>query len=435
LTASTVEPVARVGRAHTVTHRPPEHTIPFTLIAVATAFGLLLVPPGRLDYRELTVAALVAAALLGMALLWPVLPRTAALGIPLGYVALAALLRDAAGGATSGFGGLFLLPVLWLAVTAGRRELGAILAAMVVAQLTPLAIVGGSRYPESGWRGAFVLTSVAAITGLMVQRLVHEARQRAVLLQAQADLLTHASAQLADQNERLIELDRMKDEFIAIASHELRTPLTSISGYVEMSLDSTEEPLSPARESYLRVVQRNVERLATLVDHLLFLARADSQRLEHDRHPLDLAGIVNEAAETARPAARAKNLSLDVETEPLPHVLADRSQLLRLVDNLVSNAIKFTPVGGTVRLTACRDGSSAVLEVSDTGIGISPAEQPQLFTRFFRAASAIDNAIPGTGLGLAISQLIAQAHGATIEVRSAPGEGATFRLALPLGTR
>ena len=107
-------------------------------------------------------------------------------------------------------------------------------------------------------------------------------------------------------------------------------------------------------------------------------------------------------------------------------------QLLRLVDNLVANAIKFTPDGGTVRLVAGGNGATATLEVTDTGVGITSADRPDLFKRFFRGTTAIEKAIPGSGLGLAISQVIAEAHGSTIEVESVPGTGSTFRLALPL---
>ena len=360
------------------------------------------------------------------------MPRVAGLGIPVGYIALAAVLRDAAGGGTSGFGGLFLLPVLWLAVTAGRRELSVILAAMTLAQLVPLALIGEPNYPQSGWRGAIVLTTVAMITGLMVQRLTAETRRRATQLQQQTDSLTSISAQLAAQNERLLELDRLKDEFVATASHELRTPLTSISGYLEMSLDPAEGPLSPSREKHLRIVQRNAGRLTVLVEQLLFLARADSHPLELDLQPVDLARVLEEAAETAGPAARTKKVALLVEMDSPRHALADRPQLLRIVENLAANAIKFTPAGGTVRLAVRGEGAGAVLEVVDTGVGIPAAEQHDLFNRFFRGTNAIQKAVPGSGLGLAISQVIAEAHGSTIEVESTPGAGSTFRLALPL---
>jgi signal transduction histidine kinase len=422
MTASTAEFVARFDRPRSAARaggEPPAHAVPFTAIAVLTAYVLLFLPTGvRPDYREVSAAAVLSAALLSLALLWARYPRFATLGIPLGYIALAALLRDAAGGSSSGFGGLFLLPVLWLALTARRRELAAVLAAMAAVQAVPLAVIGGMAYPESGWRGALVITTIAAIAGLMVQHLSHEAHQR--------------TAQLAAQNERLRELDRLKDEFVATASHELRTPLTSLSGYLEMSLDPAEGPLSPTRESHLRIVQRNADRLAVLVDQLLFLARADSHPLDLDRQLVELGEILSEATETARPAASAKNITLVVATDPLPEVLADRPQILRVVDNLVANAVKFTPDGGSVRLVARREGDDAVVEVKDTGLGIPVAEQTDLFNRFYRGTNAIEKAIPGSGLGLAISQVIAEAHGGTIQLESTPGSGSTFRLALPL---
>jgi signal transduction histidine kinase len=434
MTASTAELAAGFSRTRSAARakRAPEHAVKFTLIAVVTAYGLLFLPTGiRLEYGDVWVAALLSAALLGLTLFWSTFPRLATLAIPVGYIVLAAFLREAAGGAASGFGGLFLLPVLWLAVTAGRRELAAILVAMVAAQAIPLTL-GGPHYPDSGWRGALVLTTVAAVTGLMVQRLSADARRRTTLLQEQTDWLTRASAQLAAQNERLLELDRLKDEFVATASHELRTPLTSLSGYLEMSLDPAEGPLSPTRESHLRIVQRNANRLTALVDQLLFLARADSHPLELDRHPVDLEEILNEAVETAQPAATAKNISLVVTGDPLPEVAADRPQLLRVVDNLVANAVKFTPDGGTVLLAARHAGDTAVFEVTDTGLGIPHAEQSDLFNRFFRGTNAIEKAIPGSGLGLAISRVIAEAHGGTIQLDSTPGVGSTFRLVLPL---
>ena len=436
MTASTAEFAARFERTRSGASgksQPPEHAVEFTVIAVVTAYGLLFLPTGiQLDYTVVSAAAALSAALLALTLFWGVVPRVATLGIPLGYIALAALLREAAGGASSGFGGLFLLPVLWLALTAGRRELAAILIAMGAAQAVPLALLGAPQYPASGWRGAFVITTVAAVTGLMVQRLSQDSRRRTALLEEQTDRLTRASGQLAAQNERLLELDRLKDEFVATASHELRTPLTSLSGYLEMSLDPAEGPLSPTREGHLRIVQRNADRLAALVDQLLFLARADSHPLELDRQPVDLADVVNEAAETARPAAAAKNISLVIAEEAPQGVLADRPQLIRIVDNLVANAVKFTPEGGSVRVSARREGDTAVLEVTDTGLGIPHAEQSDLFNRFFRGTNAIEKAIPGSGLGLAISQVIAEAHGGTIELESTAGIGSTFRLVLPL---
>ena len=175
MTASTADLAARFGWTRPylpVNGEAPEHAVPFTALAVATAYALLFLPTGGLSYTEASVAAVIGAMLLGLAIAWPAVPRVAAIAVPIGYIALAAVLRDAAGGSQSGFGGLFLLPVLWLAVTAGRRELFTILVAMTIAQLVPLALIGYPDYPASGWRGALVLTTVAGITGLMVQRLV-----------------------------------------------------------------------------------------------------------------------------------------------------------------------------------------------------------------------------------------------------------------------
>jgi signal transduction histidine kinase len=415
LTASafTADFAARFARGNVDTRpkvEPPAQLLPFTAIAVGTAYALLFLPPSTLDFREVSAAGLLACALLALGLAAQSAPRIAALAIPVGYIVLVALLREAAGGSSSGFGGLLLLPVLWLAVTAGRRELAVILFAMAVAQLLPLGLVGPPMYPASGFRGAFVLTTVAAVTGLMVQRLVTETRK---------------------QNERLLELDQLKDEFVATASHELRTPLTSLSGYLEMSLDPADGTLSATRENHLKIAQRNADRLTVLVDQLLFLARADSHPLELRVELVDVARLLTEAAENAGPAAFAKNIALEVEAEPRLAV-ADRPQLIRVVDNLVTNAVKFTPGGGTVRLSARDEGNAAILAVADTGDGIPASDLPDLFNRFFRGRNAVEDAVPGSGLGLAISQVITEAHGSTIEVDSTPGAGSTFRFALPL---
>lgn len=393
-------------------------SVVFASVALVVAFALLLMPAPRRDYREVAIAAVLAVALIGFSLCWRVFPRATRLGVPLGYLAVTAVLREAAGGSVSGFGGLFLLPVLWLAISARRRELLIGLFAMGTAQVVPLLWIGAPDYPSSGWRSTIVQLSVAAIAGFTIQKLVAEARWR-----TDESLL---------QNERLLGLDRMKDEFVALVSHELRTPLTSIIGYLEMITDDDAEPLSPVHADYLGAVQRNVDRLNALVNDLLFLARVDSGQLSLQLAEVDFAELLANAAEVARPAAEAKEIELKVEADRLPAGLGDGGRLSQIVDNLVSNAIKFTPVSGEVVVRATADGASVAVEVSDTGVGIAPDEIQHLFTRFFRASTAISNGIPGTGLGLAISQAIAEAHGGTIDVSSTLGEGTTFRLRVPI---
>jgi signal transduction histidine kinase len=235
---------------------------------------------------------------------------------------------------------------------------------------------------------------------------------------------------LAEQNERLREADRLKDEFVALISHDLRTPLTSIMGYVELAMD--DELLGEEPRSYLEVVQRNSDRLLRLVNDLLFVARLEAGEL--DLHPaeIDLGAVVRQAVEEARPRAAGKGIELGCEVQSVPPLPADKGRMFQLLDNLVSNAIKFTPEGGRVEVRLLERASRVRLEVSDTGIGIPKEDQGRLFERFFRASTATERHIQGTGLGLYIACAIAEAHGGTIEVASEPGRGTTFCVELPL---
>jgi PAS domain S-box-containing protein len=233
------------------------------------------------------------------------------------------------------------------------------------------------------------------------------------------------------QNEKLRSVDRLKDEFIALVSHELRTPLTSIRGYLELVLDDSEE-LHEDHRSFLEVVNRNADRLLGLVNDLLVVAQAEAGGLSFEWADLELEPLLALSVEAAKPAAEAAGVQLGFTSEPLGTIVADPGRIAQLVDNLISNAIKFTPPGGRVDVRVGAGAGAAVIEVRDTGMGIADDEQEQLFERFFRARAATDGAIPGTGLGLSISKAIVDAHGGTIGVESAAGRGTTFRVELPL---
>jgi signal transduction histidine kinase len=237
---------------------------------------------------------------------------------------------------------------------------------------------------------------------------------------------------LAAQNERLRELDRLKDEFIALVSHELRTPLTSIRGYTELLLDGEAGELTDDQRQFLAVVERNSHRLLHLVGDLLFLAQIEAGKLALDVDALDLGAVASESVEAARPAAEEKDVTLTLATGPAPPLAGDRARIGQLLDNLVSNAVKFTPSGGRVDVRVSSLRKRAVLEVRDSGIGIPAGERQFLFQRFFRTSTATEQAIQGTGLGLAISKAIVEAHGGQIEVESEEGVGTTFRVKLPL---
>jgi len=264
------------------------------------------------------------------------------------------------------------------------------------------------------------------------QKASEEDRERLLRSERAARLETEdARRLLVGQNERLRELDGLKDEFVSLVSHELRTPLTSIRGYLELVLDGAGGSLTEEQDRFLRVVERNADRLLGLVGDLLFVAQVDAGRLPLEFDDLDLAQVAAECVEGARPAAEAKGLELILDAPPLA-VKGDRGRLDQLLGNLVSNAVKFTPDGGRVTVRVSAEDEGALIEVSDTGIGVPEAERDQLFTRFFRSSTATEHAIPGTGLGLVIAKAIAEAHGGQIAVESRQGVGTTFKVTLPL---
>jgi signal transduction histidine kinase len=238
-------------------------------------------------------------------------------------------------------------------------------------------------------------------------------------------------AEAQARNDELRELDALKDELLALVSHELRTPLTAIRGYLELVLEDTSEPLSDEQREYLDVVDRNSIRLLRLVNDLLLLASVHAGKLEVETSPVDIESIARESLAAALPAAEQGLVSLSLRTEGSVIASLDSVRVAQVIDNLLSNAVKFTPPGGTIELSVYPDGEAAVIEVADTGMGISASDQEQLFTRFFRGRSVAASAIEGTGLGLAISKALVESHGGTIDVRSIEGQGTTFRVKLP----
>jgi len=267
------------------------------------------------------------------------------------------------------------------------------------------------------------------------RRLRELANERGVLLDAERDARTEAEAVqqlLSEQNDRLRELDRLKDEFVSLVSHELRTPLTSIRGYTELLLEEAGE-LTDDQRRFIGVVDRNSQRLLDLVSDLLFLAQVEAGKLAIELDTVDLNTIVDECIEASSPIAVAQGIKLTAHAEPVPKLEGDRARLAQVLDNLISNALKFTPKGGSVEVRLTAANGHAVLEVEDTGLGIPSHEQAQLFERFFRSSSATEHAIPGTGLGLAITKAIVERHRGRIALESVESAGTTVRVELPLG--
>jgi len=222
----------------------------------------------------------------------------------------------------------------------------------------------------------------------------------------------------------------VKEEFVASVSHELRTPLTSINGFTSLILERDDLPDEVRHQ--LGVVQRNVGRLDRLVADLLQTAQVERGLVHLERERTDIAALVRQSLEAARPAVEAAGLTLVSRVPNRLVAMVDPQRFAQVIDNLVSNAVKYTPSGGRVEVDLSVTHERVELVVIDTGIGISVRDRNHVFSRFFRTRHAAQRSIQGIGLGLSITKAIVDSHGGRIEVESEEGRGSTFRVRLPL---
>lgn len=245
--------------------------------------------------------------------------------------------------------------------------------------------------------------------------------------------LAQANQELQTANERLQELDRLKSAFVSVASHELRTPMTSIKSYVENMLDGVTGALTEKQSQYLDRIRYNVDRLTRMIGDLLDLSSIEAGRVELRLEPLPVPGFIDDIIENLRAISADKAVALEVRHQcASPSIRADRDKLAQVLTNLIGNAIKFTPPGGTIQI-ATREKDDGFLQicVSDTGCGIGPEELPRVFEKFFRGHSTPTD-VRGAGLGLAIVKSLVELHGGRVWVESTPGAGSHFFFTLPL---
>jgi signal transduction histidine kinase/DNA-binding response OmpR family regulator len=301
--------------------------------------------------------------------------------------------------------------------------------------------IGAPGFSEADER--FTITLTQAVVFYENARLYADLQRHAAALEQEvaerkraenerAEMLARSQAAQAEAEEA----NRLKDEFLATVSHELRAPLNAMLGWVtlvrERSLDEE------SKERALEIVERNARSQKKLVDDLLDVSSIITGNLSLDLEPTDLIHVIESAVETVRPSAEAKRISLETELEPMPTSMAhmfelDPNRFQQVIWNLVQNAVKFTPPGGAVKVRLGYLNSQAVIEVIDTGIGISPEFLPFVFDRFRQADGTITRKHGGLGLGLSIVQSLVEMHGGAVEVESAgEGQGATFRIKLPL---
>ncbi len=254
-------------------------------------------------------------------------------------------------------------------------------------------------------------------------------------------LMSGISAQIAQFIERRLvedlqrQLIRTKNEYLALIGHELRTPLTSIAAYTELLRDADAETLVSDGPRLLEVIDRNATQLRHIINELLELSALDTGHAAVQLTPINLAEVVRESVECTRSSVTGEPVSI-VDELPAELVLpGDRRRLRQVVDNLLGNAVKYSPDGGRIAVRLRAVGRAAELSVSDTGIGVSQEEREKMFTGLYRTSRARDRAIPGSGLGLTLSRAVVQRHHGSIELCEHEGPGTTVLVRLPLDTR
>ena len=238
---------------------------------------------------------------------------------------------------------------------------------------------------------------------------------------------------LVDDLQR--QLARSKNEYLSLIGHELRTPLTSISAYTEILGELGPEALAADGPALLEVIDRNTAKLRHIIDELLELSALDTGHAAMTMAPVDLAEVVRESVRRTAEAIDGAPLELAADLPDELVLPGDRRRLQQIVDNLLGNAVKYSPDGGRISVTLKPVGGAAELSVSDTGIGVAPEDREKLFSRLYRSSMVRDKAIPGTGLGLALSRAVVHRHHGTIELTDHEGPGTTVLVRLPLDAR
>jgi two-component system phosphate regulon sensor histidine kinase PhoR len=229
----------------------------------------------------------------------------------------------------------------------------------------------------------------------------------------------------------LRRLERVRRDFVANVSHEFKTPLTAIQGFAETLLSGALDDKAN-RKRFVEIIRDHARRLARLTDDLLKLSRIEAGRLELEIRPIRVEALVNGCVETARLNAKARGLQIHVDLqENAPAVRGDGAQLGEVLQNLLDNALQYTPSGGQIEVKACSNGNDVIFTVADTGIGIPESDLERVFERFYRVDAARSREAGGTGLGLAIARHIVDAHGGRIWVESAVGQGSRFHFSIP----
>jgi signal transduction histidine kinase len=278
-----------------------------------------------------------------------------------------------------------------------------------------------------------IICFVSIISYLIGTRYIAEPRIVALIVLLISAILLILATIITNSFERLAEANRMKSEFISIVSHQLRAPLSNLAWAIELLMSGRLGKIEEQQVEYFKILKENSDRMKDLVKDLLIVSRIESAKLSLKKEEFSLEELTKEIIKEFEPFAKASNCEIEFFAEKnLPKIFGDRYQIRQVIENLLDNAIRYTPGKGKVKIRIKKEKNFVHFEIEDNGVGIPKEDQKFIFQKFFRASNVLKYKTQGTGLGLYISKAIIERSGGKISFKSQEGVGSTFWFKLPI---
>jgi len=292
--------------------------------------------------------------------------------------------------------------------------------------------LNGRRKDGSSVPVEISLSPVKSEDGFRVTAVIRDIRERKQAQDRLRELERTYTRELEARNREVEQANQLKSEFLASMSHELRTPLHTIIGFTELLTEELEGPLNPKQQRFMDHIHTDSLHLLSLINDILDISKIESGRIQLRRETFDFTGVLEETLSSVRPQAAVKSIAIEASISIPAAIFADRLRVKQILFNLLSNALKFTPAGGEIRIEgALRDGFVEI-SVSDTGIGIPKEQHQAVFDKFYQVGATTKGVREGTGLGLAITKALVEEHGGRIRLESQPGKGSRFTFTIAL---